>query len=159
MADFQAAIEKVLREEGGYVNDPNDPGGETKFGISKRQYPHVDIAALTRDQAKQIYRDDYWDVIHGEQIESQPVADVIFDFGVNAGARLAAKVAQRLVNETTDGWIGPKTLAALNGYEAERFVAEYTLARIAHYTALVVKNPSLRKFHFGWTRRALGGVA
>lgn len=159
MADFQAAIEKVLRNEGGYVNDPNDPGGETKFGISKRQYPDLDIKTLTRDQAKQIYKDDYWDTVYGDQVANQMVAEMIFDFGVNAGARLAVKLAQKVVGADPDGWMGPNTLGALNGYEPERFATEYTLVRIIHYTSLVEKNPKLRKFHYGWVRRSLGGAA
>ena len=59
-ARFLKAFEKVLRHEGGYVNDPLDLGGETKYGISKRSYPHLDIKNLTLDQAKQIYFRDFW---------------------------------------------------------------------------------------------------
>ncbi|MFS8082999.1 MAG: glycosyl hydrolase 108 family protein, partial [Ginsengibacter sp.] len=60
-SDFDAAVDSVLGEEGGYVNNPADPGGETQWGISKRAFPDVDIKALTRDAAKALYKAHYWD--------------------------------------------------------------------------------------------------
>ena len=84
MADFDRAITFVLAQEGGYVNDPNDPGGETNFGISKRAYPDVDIAGLTAEAAKGIYKRDYWDVL---LLDSRSYADAvaILDTAVNMG--------------------------------------------------------------------------
>jgi lysozyme family protein len=82
--DFDACISFVITQEGGYVNDPADPGGETKFGISKRAYPAVDIAALTVDEAKAIYRRDYWDAL---DLDSRPYGEAlaILDTAVNCG--------------------------------------------------------------------------
>ena len=79
---FDTAVTAVLSYEGGYVNDPNDPGGETNWGISKRAYPNLDIRNLTRDRAIQIYRRDYWDSLGCDQF---PPAIVIalFDSAVN----------------------------------------------------------------------------
>ena len=84
MNDFDACIAFVLTQEGGYVNDPNDPGGETKFGISKRAYPDEDIANLTIDRAKELYRRDYWDALG---LDSRPYGEAlaILDTAVNCG--------------------------------------------------------------------------
>jgi len=84
MSDFDAAIAFVIAQEGGYVNDPRDPGGETKFGISKRAYPTLDIANLTVDDAKAIYKRDYWDALN---LDSRPQGEAlaILDTAVNCG--------------------------------------------------------------------------
>ena len=66
--NFDVAFEKLIGHEGGYVNDARDPGGETKYGISKRAYPDEDIAGLTLERAKQIYRRDYWDAVQAEYL-------------------------------------------------------------------------------------------
>lgn len=89
MAEFDKAFDIVIGEEGGYVNDPNDPGGETKFGISKRSYPDVDIPNLSVDAAKAIYLRDYWYRLH---LDSEPwaIALLLFDTAVNQGASYAA---------------------------------------------------------------------
>ena len=108
MANFDKAIERVLINEGGYVNDPNDAGGETKYGISKRAYPGVDIKNLTTDEAKAIYKKDYWDKIKGDNINSDEIAYEIFDTAVNMGVRTSSKIAQMVVGAYPDGFIGAK---------------------------------------------------
>ncbi len=155
MADFDTAIVKVLKHEGGYVNDPNDRGGETKYGISKRAYPNVDIANLTLEGAKAIYKRDYWDTINGDLIENQEVAESIFDYAVNAGVRTASKMAQLVIDVEPDGKIGPKTLEVLNNFNQDLFLATYALAKIARYVYLCEKRPSNRKYFYGWVRRVL----
>ena len=87
---FSLAIKFTLRWEGGYVNHPSDPGGETKFGISKRAYPDVDIKNLTEDQAKNIYYQDYWLPAGCEDLEPL-LAICVFDAAVNVGVRRAKK--------------------------------------------------------------------
>lgn len=87
---FEWAVKFVLDHEGGYVNDPSDPGGETKYGISKASYPNVDIANLTVDQAKAIYRRDYWKPV-GAGAQPQDIALALFDFAVNAGVARAQR--------------------------------------------------------------------
>lgn len=82
--NFDTAFERLIGHEGGEVNHPKDPGGHTKYGISKRQYPSVDIAALTLDDAKAIYKRDYWDAIKGDE-RAYPVAFELFDAAVNHG--------------------------------------------------------------------------
>jgi lysozyme family protein len=155
MADFEIAIPKVIKHEGGYVNDPKDSGGETKYGISKRAYPNLDIKNLTLQNAKAIYKKDYWDRIKGDLIKSQEIAESIFDFAVNAGVKTASKMAQLVLDVKPDGIIGPKTLKALNNFNKDLFIASFTLAKIARYVYLCERNPKNRKFFYGWVRRAL----
>lgn len=81
---FDDAFDRLIGHEGGYVNDPADPGGETQWGISKRSYPHLNIRALTRADAKVIYREDFWYRIHAEML-ADGVAFQLFDFAVNSG--------------------------------------------------------------------------
>lgn len=156
MADFNKSIDKVLINEGGYVNDPSDRGGETKFGISKRAYPNVDIKNLTAEQAKEIYKKDYWDKVKGDDISSEFVAYEIFDTAVNMGVRTASKIAQVVCEAHPDGFIGENTLKALNGVDEELFVAKFKLAKIARYAYLVKTRPANKKFLYGWINRVLG---
>ncbi len=87
MADFNAAIVKTLAREGGakYTDDPDDPGGATKYGISQRAYPDLNIRNITEAEVRDIYKRDYWDRIRGDEIKSQIVAENIFDTAVNMG--------------------------------------------------------------------------
>lgn len=99
--------------EGGYVNNPRDPGGETKYGISKRSYPNLDIKNLTLDQASAIYRSDFWDVCCCDDLPA-PIAGFVFDASVVQGQGWAPKMLQAAVGTATDGVIGPKTVAAIS---------------------------------------------
>lgn len=112
--NFERALTIILREEGGYVNDPNDPGGETNFGISKRQYPDVDIKNLTHEQVAAIYKRDYWDKVKGDEIP-WPLCLFVFDAAVNQGcdakANYAAqKLLQKALDVAQDGILGPATM-------------------------------------------------
>lgn len=156
MADFKKAIDKVLVNEGGYVNDPKDSGGETKFGISKRAYPNVDIKNLTTDEAKAIYKKDYWDKIKGDDIDDDLVAYEIFDTAVNMGARTSSKLAQIVVGAYPDGYIGAKTLEKINAMDVELLVSKFRLSKIARYLYLVKKRPSNKKYLYGWINRVMG---
>ena len=145
----------IISREGGYVNDPKDPGGETNFGISKRAYPDVDIKNLTEDGAKDIYKRDYWDKYKCEDL-SKDLRHIYFDMCVNMGAGRATKIVQETANAKgadlkVDGFIGPKTISALKGVELER-VRAY---RVKYYANLVVRKPDLGKFYFGWFKRSL----
>lgn len=101
MADFEKAIQKILRSEGGYVNDPNDKGGETKYGISKRSYPNVDIKNLTLAGAKAIYKRDFWDKVGGDLINDQSIADLLVDSAVNEGVTPALNRAKSITGAKT----------------------------------------------------------
>jgi lysozyme family protein len=158
MAAFETAFGKVLQHEGGYVDDPNDPGGETKYGISKRQYPDVDVRNLTHEQAGRIYRRDYWEKIRGDEIEPQFVAENLFDFAVNAGVPRAVRTLQRLLGVDVDGIIGPQTLRAINYSDGQKLNLRLALARIDYYNELARKRSQMRPYLIGWTKRALAHV-
>lgn len=130
MSDYDQCFEKVVGVEGGYVNDPSDPGGETKYGISKRQYPNEDIKSLTIDRAKEIYRADYWNVCKCDSLP-WPLRLYVFDCAVNQGCDLKAdfaaqKMLQQSLNLVQDGIVGNQTIAAANksgAFEESKFMA------------------------------------
>lgn len=162
MADFERAIAKTLVREGGsrYTETPGDAGGATKYGISKRAYPQLDIRNITEQQAKDIYRADYWQAVQGDAIQSQDVAENIFDTAVNMGTGRAVRLAQMVLGlQPVDGNLGHDTLAALNATDPARFVADYTLAKIARYVGICNKDRSQRQFLLGWLNRAMGATA
>ena len=97
LVKFDEIIEVVLHHEGGYVNDPKDPGGETNFGIAKRSHPDVDIKNLTKDEAKQIYYQDYWMKNRVPQVPDN-LKHIYFDMCVNQGRSRAVKILQRAAN-------------------------------------------------------------
>ena len=107
---FETVVHMVLEHEGGYVNHPSDPGGETKYGISKRAYPEVNIADLTEEDAEEIYFNDYWNRIKGEELPAG-VACVVMDYAVNSGISRASKALQSVCGIANgDGIIGPASL-------------------------------------------------
>lgn len=161
MDRFEYAFDKTLRFEGGYVNDPDDPGGETRFGISKRSYPDVDIAALSETQAKDIYRRDYWDALRLDEIYSSLISSEIFDTAVNMGRRTSTRIAQRALNFLggdliEDGIIGSKTLFALNVWclkdEKALFICLNGF-QFMRYFEITKDNAKLKRFTRGWTKR------
>jgi lysozyme family protein len=155
LVNFDEIIEVVLHHEGGYVNDKDDPGGETNFGIAKRSHPDVNIKNLTKDGAKEIYKEHYWDRNKVESL-SEELRHIYFDMCVNQGKGRAVKILQRSANAKgadlkVDGGLGPKTIGALKGVELQR-VRAY---RIKYYADLVTRKPDLEKFYYGWFRRGL----
>jgi lysozyme family protein len=153
MADFKKAFEKVLKFEGGYVNDKSDSGGETKYGISKKAYPGIDIKSLTLEDAKAIYKKFYWDKIKADEIKSQKIAELIFDTAVNMGVRRAVKIAQTCLGVKVDGIVGNETLNALNNCD-ENFINAYKLQRIKIYVEISKRGDNI-KFLRGWISRVL----
>lgn len=111
MSQFDRLIDRVLGHEGGYVNDPNDPGGETQWGISKRAYPGIDIPKLTREAAVEIYRRDFWERVHGDEMPSA-LAFAALDFAVNSGVETAVRKLQHVLGVADDGIWGPRTREA-----------------------------------------------
>ena len=157
MSKFDEIIEVVLEHEGGYVNDPKDPGGETNFGIAKRSHPDVDIKNLTKEGAKEIYKEVYWDK---NKVESLPeeLWHIYFDMCVNQGKSRAVKIIQRAVNGkggslTVDGGMGPMTIAAIGKSRVE--LDRIRAYRVKYYADLATKKPDLERFYFGWFKRAL----
>lgn len=164
MAEFLKAIDGLIDREvssfknGGYTNDPSDKGGETKWGISKRSYPHLDIAGLTIQDAIDIYCEDYWVPLCADQIVKQVVANVLFDFAVNTGRRRAIKLMQQIACVSIDGMIGPITIGAINSADGEKLAMQYTLQRVQFYSDLASGRKSQRKFLSGWINRALSAL-
>lgn len=103
---FDQAFDRLLGHEGGYVNNPKDPGGETNWGISKRSYPNVDIKNLTRDQAKKIYKADFWDALDADRLPTSVIFQ-LFDFAVNSGISTAIRKMQQAIGVADDGHWGP----------------------------------------------------
>ena len=147
---FNEAVETIFKHEGGYVNIPSDPGGETKYGISKRQYPSIDILNLTKDQAKRIYRNDYWNACSCGSMP-QTIALAVFDSAVNQGVRAASRMIQTAAHVKADGVIGPKTLAAINKRNPEQLLEWFMTERILRYTS----TQNFAVFGRGWIRRTL----
>lgn len=129
MGTFDEFINRVLSVEGGYVNDPRDPGGETKFGISKRSYPNVDIKGLSRDQAIAIYRVDFWHRVHGDELPPA-VAYQALDFAVNSGVETAIRKLQVAAGVADDGRWGPITRAAIAKAAPAQLVIRYIAERL-----------------------------
>ncbi len=150
---FDSAIDFVLKMEGGYSVDPNDHGGETNFGISKRSYPSLDIKNLTVEQAKEIYRRDYWQECKCDELPS-PLDMAMFDGAVNQGAGAAKRMLQIALNVVVDGIIGEKTIAAAfksGPAELEKFMAQ----RMARYIRTVMNDPTQQGFTENWSSRLM----
>lgn len=147
---FHRAVEFVLSEEGGYVNDEYDPGGETKYGISKRAHPTVDIANLTRDQAKQIYYEQYWVPIRSIAEHNPNLAIAVFDTAVNMGVRPAIRLLQVALGVTADGVIGPQTRAKIES-KSGTVIVNFLYERLAKYQTLATWS----RYRKGWTMRVL----
>jgi lysozyme family protein len=161
MANFNDAIVKTLAKEGGakFTDVANDKGGATKYGISQTAYPNLDIRHLTEQQARDIYKRDYWDRVGGDAIKSQIVAENIFDTAVNMGPRTASRLVQVTLDITpADGVIGASTIAVINKQPEETFISHFTLAKIARYANICMADKTQSKFLLGWINRALGGV-
>lgn len=157
MADFEPAVAKTIRREGGdtLTDDPDDPGGLTRYGISKRAHPEVDPRNLTLESAKAIYRRDYWGPCDGDLLKSQLLAELVFDAAVNMGVSQAVKLAQIAAGLEATGVMDGALLDTLNQADETQFAAAFVLAKITRYLALVKKNRKLEKYFYGWVRRTL----
>jgi len=149
---FRRCIEVILRHEGGYVNHPSDPGGETNMGIAKKFYPELDIKNLTRDQAVAIYFRDYWTPMNLQVISNENLVLQIFDMGVNAGIRRAIAIIQRIVGVTSDGIMGQITASVINTRK-DNLIELYKQERRKYYRALARRKPELEVFLRGWLNR------
>ncbi|HOY24101.1 MAG TPA: glycosyl hydrolase 108 family protein [Cellvibrio sp.] len=162
MANFNDAIVITLAKEGGakFTDVPNDRGGATKYGISQAAYPTLDIRNLTEQQARDIYKRDYWDRVRGDDIKSQIIAENIFDTAVNMGVRTTSRLVQNMLDiEPADGVIGSASLGVINQQAEKEFLAHFTLVKIGYYASICNKNRTQSKFLLGWVNRALGGAA
>lgn len=145
---WDQSIAFTLHEEGGLVDNPNDPGGLTNYGISQRAYPGVDIRGLNAAEAAAIYRRDYWNTISGDELPAG-VDLMVFDMGVNAGISESAKLLQGVLGVTADGAIGPMTLLAARGADADATIVSLYNAQLAFYQSLA----GFATFGAGWSAR------
>ena len=163
------ALAFTLGNEGGYSNNPVDPGGATNFGIIQRTldrwngiHPELgfpaNVRTLTQAQAELIYRLDYW---RWDDLTAPAVAIKLFDIGVNAGLATAVKLLQKAVNTlvnppplAVDGQLGPMTLAAANAQTPSALLEAICEVQADYYNAIVARNPSQAAFIKGWLKRA-----
>lgn len=150
---FDTAFDRLLGHEGGLVDDPRDPGGLTNWGISKRSYPDVNIRALTRDDAKRIYRRDFWDRLNGDKLYDG-VAFQVFDIAVNSGVETAVRMFQRALNVADDGHWGPVSQAAAGGMSESDQIMRLNAERLEFMSRL----STWPAFGKGWARRIAGNL-
>jgi lysozyme family protein len=149
IGNFDNCMDNHLkRHEGGYVNNPKDPGGETNFGISKRSYPRVNIKTLTWAGAKEIYRRDFWDAIQGDRLPLG-IDLVTLDPAINSGPKQGIKFLQAGLGVTPDGVYGPKTFAALLASNPIKVIQGASRARLSFMRSL----RTWSTFGKGWSRR------
>lgn len=156
-ANFDKALKFVLESEGGYSDNKNDPGGETKYGISKRSHPDEDIKNLSLERAGEIYHERYWDAVKGDDLPSG-VDYVTFDGAVNHGPQNAGIFLQRAVNRLklvlrVDGIIGPVTIQNVLGRDRQNLIADILRERDIFYRKIVAQEPSQEVFLNGWLAR------
>lgn len=178
---FDKAILITLKHEGGFVNDPVDPGGATNWGVSIRFLKGAgdgdgdgwldgdidhdgdidvdDIKMMTKAQAIAIYRTHFWDKYDYDKIKDFTVAARLFDMTVNMGAIQAGKIIQRAANNSgknlvVDGKVGPNTFKAINSVDPELLMSEIRLEHAHFYLKLIEQKPHLAKYKKGWLRRA-----
>ena len=177
-ADLAPALVETFGHEGGLQCDKADPGnytggrvgvgrhGCTKFGIATNTYPNEDIRKLTLDRAAYLYRRDFWSIMRGDRIESQILAEEIFDAAVNQGIRTAIRNAQLAVNlayfpaspVAVDGVMGPATLARLNGSRQDAVYVNLIGLRYGRYYSIASRNPKMMPYFRSWIIRIKNNV-
>lgn len=151
---FDEVMEHVFDSEGGWVRNPADPGGETKYGISKRAYPKEDIAALTMERAKELYRRDYWVPSRCDDLP-EAIRLVHMDCAVNCGVGTAAKLLQEACRVAVDGKIGAVTLAAAKQANPDLLREEYLWLRVRYYARIARDRKQSLEFLPGWLFRLI----
>lgn len=152
MADFNQAVQKTLVHEGGYVDNPNDRGGPTKFGITQADMPGKNITDITTDDAVAYYGEHYWKA-HYSDIQDQSIAEKLFDMGVLFGVGTAVSILQLSLGITQDGAFGPASLDATNSAESVSLLATYKTNFVTHAFNIATARPQDRMFLKGWANR------
>jgi lysozyme family protein len=146
--NYTKFLKRLLHSEGGYVWDKNDPGGETKYGISKRSYPDVDIKNLTIEKAGEIYKKDFWDPLNADKLYDG-VAFQLFDFAVNSGISTAIRAYQRALGVADDGHFGPVSLQK----SKEMSESDQIMGILAERLEFMSKLRAWQHFSRGWAKR------
>ncbi len=158
--NFRKALTAVLVHEGGFVNDPQDPGGATNKGVTQAVYdnyrkwnklPVQSVKHISIGEMENIYKREYWDRVKGDSLPSG-VDYCVFDFAVNSGVSRASKYLQRAVGVTADGNIGPATISAATRRPSVEVIEEICERRQAFLESLA----TFKRFGKGWTRRVVG---
>lgn len=155
-------LDELIRREGGFVNDPLDPGGPTKFGITQytlaawrgRDVTPDDVASLTYDEAIRIYEKKYVEDPGFLQLPNG-LRTAVVDFAVHSGPVTAVKHLQKSLGVTADGLLGPTTLAAVRMSYLPRVQHEYAKARVRYLATIVATQPAKSRFILGWLNRAM----
>lgn len=175
MAEFKTAFQKTITHEGGYINDPDDKGGETYKSISRASHnnwsgwemidkyknksgfpANLDKDVELQNQVEIFYLYEFWLPLKADQIQNQMNADSIFDFSVNTGIITSVQLSQSLMGDIhVDGIIGVRTLSKLNGVDLKHFQAAFIVGKIAYYIYIIKKRPTNKKYLYGWVTRAL----
>jgi lysozyme family protein len=158
--NFHAAVEHVIKSEGGYVNDPHDHGGETNLGVTKAAWAQYigravqdgEMKALTKDAVEPFYKKGYWDKCRCDELPTG-LDYAVFDFAVNAGPGRAAKFLQQAVGVAADGAIGPGTMAAVAEADPTKALIAFGDAKETFYKGLVERDPTQARFIKGWLAR------
>lgn len=154
---FDDVFERLIGHEGGYVNNPNDPGGETNWGITKATAKVTgylgSMRQMSREQAKLIYKSAYWDRARCDELPVA-VAFQYFDAAVNHGAGNAVRFLQRAAGVADDGKLGPASLAAINTTPVNDLLMLFNAERLEFYTKL----NTFDSFGKGWVRRVAGNL-
>jgi lysozyme family protein len=166
MARFENFAGKLMRWEGGYVNHPLDKGGPTKYGVILsiwQEYGHdkdgdgdidaEDIKRLSEADAHYIAKKIFWDYFLADAIVNQSLAEFIVDWGYHSGRRTIARIVQRLLKVEVDGVVGLKTLAAINGADAEKFFNVLMAERKVFLNNIIKREPNQVVFYDGWMNR------
>jgi len=154
--NFQVCLKLLLKHEGGFVNNPKDPGGMTNLGVTKTVWAEwvghpvseKEMRNLTPEIVAPMYKRKYWDKVSGDLLPSG-VDHAVFDFAVNSGPGQAAKILQRVLGVKDDGFIGPQTLTKVVSMDSSKLIADYNAARLAFLQAL----PTWADFGNGWGTR------
>jgi lysozyme family protein len=161
---FEKAFERTIIYEGGYSDNPYDSGGKTMYGITEKTARDNGYKGKMKDltlrEAKEIYKDDYWNIIRLDEIDKESMQELMFDTAVNMGVHASVLFAQRAYNIlnkkgiAVDGVIGPQTINAINNYRYERDIAFwYISVRVEGYNKIVKSNEDQKVFIRGWGRR------
>lgn len=160
---FAIVLPRVLAHEGGFVNDPDDPGGPTNRGVTQRVYDGYrkrnglaprSVRGITAEEIHEIYRDQYWDAVRGDDLPLG-LDYAVFDYAVNSGVKRAAQHLQEVLGVNQDGVIGERTLAGAVDRESISLVEQYVERRMK-FLRSIKKGGGWKKYGKGWTRRVQG---